>query len=412
MFWTPVRRLQTWISLFFLGCLSTVALLSGSAPSSSADRNVDFARDIRPILEANCNQCHGVDQSMNGLRLDTREAALKGGQSGPAIRPGDGSSSLLYRKIVGDAPGSPMPLTGTLPPDQVEMIRTWLDQGAPWTGAIDGTGAGGKKHWAYVKPVRPGAPKVKNRAWVRNTIDRFVLARLEREGLEPSPEASRETLIRRLTLDLIGLPPTPGEVDAFVEDQRPLAYERLVDRLLSSPRYGERWARPWLDLARYADTNGYIHDRRRNMWLYRDWVIKAINTDMPFDQFTIEQVAGDLLPDATPEQKIATGFHRNTMINTEGGTTRRSTGSPRFWTASRPPEPSGSGAPSPVPSATITSTIPLRRRSTSRFSPSSTTRWRRTTRRRRSGLTAPASPCLPPTICRRTAPISNGRSWS
>ena len=320
MLWTPVRRLQTWITLFVLGCLSTVALLSGSAPSPSADRNVDFARDIRPILETKCNQCHGVDQSMNGLRLDTREAALKGGQSGPAILPGDGSSSLLYRKIIGDAPGSPMPLTGTLPPDQVEMIRTWLDQGAPWTGAIDGTGTGGKKHWAYVKPVRPDAPKVKNRAWVRNTIDRFVLARLEREGLEPSPEASRETLIRRLTLDLIGLPPTPGEVDAFVEDQRPLAYERLVDRLLSSPRYGERWARPWLDLARYADTNGYIHDRRRNMWLYRDWVIKAINTDMPFDQFTIEQVAGDLLPDATPEQKIATGFHRNTMINTEGGT--------------------------------------------------------------------------------------------
>ena len=320
MRWTPVRRLQTCVPLFLLGCLSTAALMSGSGPSPSADGDVDFARDIRPILEANCNECHGVDQSMNGLRLDTREAALKGGQSGPAILPGDGSSSLLYRKILGDAPGSPMPLTGKLPPDQVEMIRTWLDQGAPWTGAIDGTGASGKKHWAYVKPDRPPLPKVKNVAWVRNNIDRFVLARLEQEGLQPSPEASRETLIRRLTLDLIGLPPTPEEVDAFVEDERPLAYEGLVDRLLSSPRYGERWARPWLDLARYADTNGYIHDRRRNMWLYRDWVIKAISSDMPFDQFTIEQIAGDLLPDATPEQKIATGFHRNTMINTEGGT--------------------------------------------------------------------------------------------
>ena len=320
MCWTPVRRLQIWVFLCFFSVLSTAPLMSGPGPSPSADQDVDFARDIRPILDANCNQCHGADQSMNGLRLDTREAALMGGQSGPAILPGDGSSSLLYRKIVGDAPGSPMPLTGTLPRDQVEMIRTWLDQGAPWTGAIDGTGATSEKHWAYLKPVRPALPKVKNLAWVRNSIDRFILERLEQEGLEPSPEASRETLIRRVTLDLIGLPPTPEEVDAFVEERNPLAYERLVDRLLSSPRYGERWARPWLDLARYADTNGYIHDRRRNMWLYRDWVIKAISSDMPFDQFTIEQIAGDLLTDATPAQKIATGFHRNTMINTEGGT--------------------------------------------------------------------------------------------
>ena len=260
-----VLRFRNWIFLFFFSSLSTIALMSGSGPSPSEDRDLDFARDIRPILEANCNQCHGMDQSMNGLRLDTREAALKGGQSGPAILPGDGSSSLLYRKIVGDAPGSPMPMTGTLSPDQVEMIRVWLDQGAPWTEAIDGTGAVAKKHWAYVMPVRPDLPKVKDMAWVRNNIDRFVLARLEKEGLQPSPEASRETLIRRVTLDLIGLPPTPEDVDAFVEDRRPLAYERLVDRLISSPRYGERWARPWLDLARYADTDGYIHDRRRNM---------------------------------------------------------------------------------------------------------------------------------------------------
>ena len=260
-----VLRFRNWIFLFFLSGLSTVALMSGSGPSPSADRDLDFARDIRPILEDNCNQCHGADRSMNGLRLDTREAALKGGQSGPAILPGDGSSSLLYRKIAGDAPGSPMPLTGKLPPDQVELIRTWLDQGAPWTGTIDGTAPTGKKHWAYIKPVRPPLPKLKNTAWVRNAIDRFVLERLEQEGLEPSPEASRETLIRRVTLDLIGLPPTPEDVDAFVEDRRPLAYERLVDRLLASPRFGERWARPWLDLARYAETNGYIHDRRRNM---------------------------------------------------------------------------------------------------------------------------------------------------
>ena len=232
---TRVRRFRNGIFLVFLIGSSTVALMSGSGSSPSADRDVDFARDIRPILEASCNQCHGVDQSMNGLRLDSREAALKGGQSGPAILPGDGSSSLLYRKIVGDAPGSPMPLTGKLAADEMEMIRIWLDQGAPWTEAIDGTGATGEKHWAYVKPDRPPLPQVKNSAWVRNTIDRFVLERLEQEGLQPSPEASRETLVRRVTLDLIGLPPTPEEVDAFVEDRRPLAYERLVDRLLSSP---------------------------------------------------------------------------------------------------------------------------------------------------------------------------------
>ena len=249
-------RFRNWLFLFFFSSLSTIALMSAPGPSPSADGDVDFARDIRPILEANCNQCHGAGRSMNGLRLDTREAALKGGQSGPAILPGDGSSSLLYRKIAGEAPGSPMPLTGKLPPDQVELIRTWLDQGAPWTGTIDGAASTGKKHWAYVKPVRPPLPKVKDTAWVRNSIDRFVLERLEQEGLEPSPEASRETLIRRVTLDLIGLPSTPEEVDAFVEDRRPQAYERLVGRLLSSPRYGERWARPAMPTPMTTSTTG------------------------------------------------------------------------------------------------------------------------------------------------------------
>ncbi|HEY9230726.1 MAG TPA: DUF1549 domain-containing protein, partial [Blastocatellia bacterium] len=175
------------------------------------------------------------------------------------------------------------------------------------------------KHWAYVKPIWPAIPSVRNATWPRNAIDRFVLARLEREGLRPSPEAGKETLIRRVYLDLTGLPPTVEEVEAFVADDRADAYERVVDRLLASPHYGERWARPWLDLARYADTNGYEKDQRRTMWMYRDWVIQALNRDMPFDQFTVEQFAGDMLPGATDAQRIATGFHRNTLLNQEGG---------------------------------------------------------------------------------------------
>jgi hypothetical protein len=213
-----------------------------------------------------------------------------------------------------------MPLSGEkLTPEQIDSIRTWIDQGARWPEGSVAEVSPAKKHWAYLKPLRPSLPDVKDRAWVRNPIDSFILARLEKEGLKPSPEASKENLIRRVTLDLVGLPPSPDEVEAFLADRGPDAYEKIVDRLLASPRYGERWARPWLDLARYSDTGGYIHDRRRSMWPYRDWVIRALNSDMPFDRFTIEQIAGDLLPNATMDQKIATGFHRNTMINTEGG---------------------------------------------------------------------------------------------
>jgi hypothetical protein len=200
-----------------------------------------------------------------------------------------------------------------LSPQQTELIRAWIDQGADWPEGA------GEKHWAYINPVRRALPKVKNAAWVRNPIDNFVLARLEKEGLQPSPQASREILIRRVSLDLIGLPPTVEEVDAFLADKSPDAYNKVVDRLLASPHYGERWARPWLDLARYADTNGYEKDDRRSIWPYRDWVINAFNKDMPYDQFTIEQIAGDLLPNATLDQKVATGFNRNTMLNEEGG---------------------------------------------------------------------------------------------
>ena len=181
------------------------------------------------------------------------------------------------------------------------------------------TGAKYKEHWAFVPPRRPGVPKVKQKDWPKNPIDNFVLARLEKEHLTPSPSADRYTLVRRLYLDLIGLPPTPEEADAFVHDVSPDAWEKLVDHLLASVHFGERWARRWLDLARYADTNGYEKDRPRSMWPYRDWVINAFNADMPFDEFTIDQIAGDLLPHATPDQIIATGFHRNTMLNEEGG---------------------------------------------------------------------------------------------
>src|SRR5690606_32677115 len=209
-----------------------------------------------------------------------------------------------------------------LPEDQIARLRAWIEQGAPWPGEDDTAAADADdepQHWAYRPPVRPDVPQVRRSGWVRTPIDAFVLARLEREGLTPSREASREALARRVYLDLIGLPPSPEELDAFLADTRPDAYERLVDTLLASPHYGERWARPWLDLARYADSHGYEKDNLRTMWKFRDWVIQALNDDMPFDRFTIEQIAGDMLPDATESQRIASGFHRNTMLNQEGG---------------------------------------------------------------------------------------------
>ncbi|MBI1791732.1 MAG: DUF1549 domain-containing protein [Acidobacteria bacterium] len=275
---------------------------------------VDFGKDIQPMLKTACLPCHTGAQANGGLRLGSRVEALKGGVSGPAIVPGSSQSSRLIQRISGVGSQPRMPLgVKPLEPEQVARLKQWIDEGAVWPeSALE-------KHWAYVKPVRPPVPTTRNPAWARTSIDTFVLARLEKEGLKPSPEAGRETLIRRLSLDLIGLPPSPKKVDEFLADGRPDAYEKLVDRLLASPHYGERWARPWLDLARYADTNGYEKDRRRSIWKYRDWVIRAFNQDLPFDQFTVEQLAGDLLPNATPEQKIATGFHRNTMFNEEGG---------------------------------------------------------------------------------------------
>ncbi|MFN7017760.1 MAG: PSD1 and planctomycete cytochrome C domain-containing protein [Fimbriimonadales bacterium] len=278
-------------------------------------RKVDFAREILPIFKASCFPCHGPERRQGGLRLSDRESAFKGGISGRVIIPGDAENSLLVKRIRSDEEGPRMPKGMTaLSPEQIELIKRWINEGAEWP-----EGAENAVHWAFVPPKRPPIPEVKNKAWVRNPIDAFILHRLEQEGLSPSPEAPKETLIRRLYLDLIGLPPTPEEVDAFLNDKRPDAYERLVDRLLNSPHYGERQAIVWLDLARYADTDGFEKDLRRTMWRYRDWVIDAFNRDMPFDQFTIEQIAGDLLPNPTLAQRIATGFHRNTMQNLEGG---------------------------------------------------------------------------------------------
>ncbi|CUU37466.1 Planctomycete cytochrome C [Armatimonadetes bacterium DC] len=293
------------------------ALLMGLAWQAPAptQRKVDFAREVLPIFKASCFPCHGPTKRNGGLRLSNREDAFKGGVSGPAIIPGNAEASLLVKRITGDSEGPRMPKGMTaLSPEQIETIKRWINEGAEWP-----EGAENAKHWAFLKPQRPPIPEVKNRAWVRNPIDAFILHRLEQEGLQPSPEAPKEVLIRRVYLDLIGIPPSPEEVDAFLRDKRPDAYERLVDRLLQSPHYGERQARIWLDLARYADTDGYEKDLRRSIWRYRDWVIEAFNKDMPFDQFTIEQIAGDLLPNPTLEQRIATGFHRNTMQNLEGG---------------------------------------------------------------------------------------------
>ncbi len=282
------------------------------AVGKSASPKVDFNRDIRPILSKNCFACHGADEShrLAALRLDVREGATQPrGARPPAIVPGKPEQSLLMQRVA--AGQMPPPSSGrTLAKEDIAKLRLWVQQGAPYA-----------EHWAFVKPKRPPLPTVKNKGWVINPIDYFILAKLEQEGLKPSPPADRYTLIRRLSFDLRGLPPTPEEVEAFVHDKSPDAYEKLVDRFLADPAYGERWARMWLDLARYADSAGYGSDPLRlNIFPYRNWVINAFNRNMPFDQFTIEQLAGDLLPNPTLEQKIATAFHRNTMTNTEGGT--------------------------------------------------------------------------------------------
>ena len=298
--------------------LLATALLAVIAFRTPAAEPVDYLRQIKPVLAAHCYKCHGASQQKAGLRLDTAALALTGGRTGPALKPGDSSASLLVQAISGTHAELPrMPFKNPpLADSQIALVKNWIDQGAksPASEAPETS-----KHWAFNAPQRPAIPVVQQTAWPRTAIDHFVVARLEKEKIAPSPEADRVTLIRRLSLDLIGLPPSPAEVDAFVADRAPDAYPRLVERLLESPHYGERWGRWWLDVARYADSNGYSIDAPRQIWKYRDWVINALNRDLPFDQFAVEQLAGDMLPNATLDQKIATGFHRNTQINQEGG---------------------------------------------------------------------------------------------
>lgn len=268
---------------------------------------------VQPILSNKCFRCHGADAKarMANLRLDTADGAYAPYRGKRAIVPGKPLLSRAYLRMTEKNPALRMPPVAShlsLTPPEIALVRTWIEQGAKY-----------EKHWSFIPPVRPAIPATSRPLWVKNPIDAYILARLDAEGLKPAPYASRETLIRRATLDLNGLPPTLQEVEAFVKDKSPNAYEKMIDRLLASPRFGERMAWDWLDIARYSDTNGFQEDRARPMWRWRDWAIQALNSNMPFDQFTVEQLAGDLLPNATLSQKIATGFNRNHMLNGEGG---------------------------------------------------------------------------------------------
>jgi hypothetical protein len=273
--------------------------------SVEAESKIDFNRDIRPILSDNCYACHGPDETHRegGLRLDRKDSAFgKADSDATVIVPGKPELSELIARIVSDDEDLRMPpkdSTRSLTPAQIELLKQWIAQGASW-----------KEHWSFIPPVKRELPQVSNKDWCRSPIDHFVLRRLDDEGLQPGPRASKETLIRRATLDLTGIPPTLAEVDAFLNDSSEEAYAKVVDRLLKSERYGEHMAKYWLDAARYGDTHGLHLDNYREMWPYRDWVVRAFNQNMPFDQFTIEQLAGDLLPDATVDQVVATGFNR------------------------------------------------------------------------------------------------------
>ena len=302
--------------LLTIGCvalLSAGVVLNWHAPgnSNAAVPRINFSQDIRPILNQNCTSCHGGVRQKNGVSFIYREEALGKGKSGrPVIVPGHPEKSELIKRLVSTDPEARMPYHApALPSAQIALLRQWIKEGASW-----------EDHWAFVAPKAQALPPVKDSHWPRQPFDRFVLATLRREGLEPSPEAGKTALLRRVSFDLIGLPPTPEELAAFLADPSGDAYEKQVDRLLASPRYGERWAALWLDLARYADSRGYESDVKRTAWPYRDWVIDAFNQNLPYDQFVIKQLAGDLLPNATYEDRIATSFQRQTPANDEGGT--------------------------------------------------------------------------------------------
>ena len=300
---------RLWILGLFLTC---ALLLAAFLTRHRSDDEVHFSRDIRPILNQNCMPCHGGVRQKNGVSFLFREEAVGTGKSGKrTIVPGKPDQSELIARVTSSDPEARMPYHAPpLSRPQIDLLRRWIKQGAKW-----------EDHWAFVAPKPQVVPAVKHSAWPRQPLDRFILARLEKEGLSPSPEAEKSALLRRVSLDLTGLPPTPEEQASFLADSSPDAYEKQVDRLLTSPHYGERWASMWLDLARYADTKGYEKDMERSgVWPYRDWVIDAFNRNVPYDRFVITQLAGDLLPDATFEDQIATSFHRQTPVNDEGGT--------------------------------------------------------------------------------------------
>lgn len=301
----PVANALPLLAALAVASLATLPALA----AEPATQPLVFARDVRPILSNNCFKCHGPDEHARqaGLRLDTREGALE------AIKPGNPDGSLLIKRVLTDDVTERMPPIEVsahgLTDAQVAVLRQWVAEGVSWG-----------EHWSFVPPAQVDSPPASEPTWPRRPLDHWVLASLDTAGLSPSPEADRRTLIRRVSLDLTGLPPTPEQVDSFINDTRPDAYEHLVDQLLASPHFGEKWARWWLDLARYADTKGYEKDERRTMWPYRDWVIRALNDNIPIDRFSLLQLAGDLLPSPTTDDLVATAFHRNTMTNDEGGT--------------------------------------------------------------------------------------------
>ncbi len=318
--WRPREISRRSLSSLLILLLAVLGVSEAPRSAMGDENPIDFVRDIEPLLQQNCYSCHGEDEQEGQLRLDARAIVMRGGISGALFTPGDSTKSLLLDRLrgVGDADQMP-PDEDPLTAAEIDLIKRWIEAGAPWPKGVGSPVDALDMHWAYQPAKKAALPAVSRPEWVLTPLDAFALAKLDQHQLSPAPPAEKATLLRRVSLDLIGLPPTIEEVDAFLADSRPDAYQRVVARLLASPQFGERWARPWLDLARYADSNGYQADQYREVWPYRDWVIRAINADLPFDQFTIEQIAGDLLPNATLDQKIATGFHRLTTCNVEAG---------------------------------------------------------------------------------------------
>lgn len=306
MSWTRALHCPRWLGLL---CLTALACPAAAKPPAT----VDFARDIRPILNKNCVSCHGGVKAARKISFIYRDSVVaENPDDEKPIHPGDPGNSELIHRITTDNEDDRMPPAdhaGPLSEHDIRLLREWIRQGAPW-----------KEHWAWTKPVAPVAPKVSNPKWIRQPLDAFVLAKLDAEKLKPAPAADRAQWLRRVSFDLTGLPPTESELAAFLSDKSPDAFEKVVNRLLAAPQFGERWASPWLDAARHADSMGYEKDALRTVWPYRDWVIRALNNDLPFDQFTLKQLAGDFLPDAKLEDQIATSFHRETPVNSEGGT--------------------------------------------------------------------------------------------